>query len=32
MSEVLVLGVVLKDGEVSLIGPDREVPLGSRIL
>jgi tRNA-binding protein len=32
MSEVLVLGVVLEDGGVALIGPDREVPPGSRIL
>ncbi len=32
MSEALVLGVVLEDGEVALITPDREVPLGSRIL
>lgn len=32
MSEVLVLGVVLEKGEVALIGPDREVPLGSRVL
>ncbi len=32
MSEVLVLGVVLDDGEVSLIQPDRDVPLGKRIL
>ncbi|EOC99237.1 tRNA-binding protein [Caldisalinibacter kiritimatiensis] len=32
MSEVLVLGVVLNDKEVSLIQPDREVPLGKRIL
>lgn len=32
MSEVLVLGVVLEDGEVALITPDRKVPLGSRIL
>ena len=31
MSEVLVLGVVLDDGEVVLIQPDREVPLGKRI-
>ncbi len=31
MSEVLVLGVVLNDGEVVLIKPDREVPLGKRI-
>ncbi|AFY32294.1 tRNA-binding protein [Calothrix sp. PCC 7507] len=32
MSEVLVLGVVLDDGDVVLIQPDREVPLGKRIL
>ncbi|MCF4970348.1 tRNA-binding protein [Nostoc sp. CMAA1605] len=32
MSEVLVLGVVLDDGEVALIQPDRDVPLGKRIL
>ncbi len=32
MSEVLVLGVVLDDGEVVLIQPDRDVPLGKRIL
>lgn len=32
LSEVLVLGVVLEDGEVALIRPDREVPLGKRIL
>ena len=31
MSEVLVLGVVLKDGEVVLIQPDREVDLGKRV-
>jgi len=31
MSEVLVLGVVLDDGEVVLIQPDREVPLGKRV-
>ncbi len=31
MSEVLVLGVVLDDGEVVLIQPDREVTLGNRI-
>ena len=31
MSEVLVLGVVLDDGEVVLIQPDKEVPLGKRI-
>ena len=32
VSEVLVLGVVLDGGRVVLIGPDRDVPLGSRIL
>ena len=32
MSEVLVLGVVLDDGQVVLIQPDRNVPLGNRIL
>ncbi|MEA5564201.1 MULTISPECIES: tRNA-binding protein [unclassified Anabaena] len=32
MSEVLVLGIVLDDGEVALIQPDRDVPLGKRIL
>jgi tRNA-binding protein len=32
MSEVLVLGVVLNDGEVVLIQPERDVPLGKRIL
>lgn len=31
-SEVLVLGVVLNDGAVVLIQPDRDVPLGKRIL
>ncbi len=31
MSEVLVLGVVLEYGEVVLIQPDREVPLGKRV-
>ncbi len=31
MSEVLVLGVVLDDGEVVLIQPDREVTLGKRV-
>ncbi|MGH9261188.1 MAG: tRNA-binding protein [Acidimicrobiales bacterium] len=30
-SEVLVLGVMLGEGDVVLIAPDREVPLGSRI-
>ncbi|MBW4591809.1 MAG: tRNA-binding protein [Brasilonema angustatum HA4187-MV1] len=32
MSEVLVLGVVLDDAEVVLIQPEKEVPLGKRIL
>jgi len=32
MSEVLVLGVVLEDGAVALIQPDRSVPLGLRVL
>jgi len=32
LSEVLVLGVVVNDEEVVLIGPDRTVPLGMRIL
>jgi tRNA-binding protein len=32
LSEVLVLGVVLDDSKVVLIQPDREVPLGKRIL
>ena len=31
MSEVLVLGVILNDGEVVLIQPDREVDLGTRV-
>ncbi|PNW42647.1 UNVERIFIED_CONTAM: molecular chaperone [Euhalothece sp. KZN 001] len=31
MSEVLVLGVVLEDGEVALIQPDRAVKLGKPI-
>jgi len=30
-SEVLVLGLPDADGEVVLIGPDREVPLGGRM-
>ena len=32
LSEVLVLGVVLDDSKVVLIQPDREIPLGKRIL
>jgi tRNA-binding protein len=32
MSEVLVLGVVLADGDVVLIQPDQPVPLGKRVL
>lgn len=32
MSEVLVLGVVLDNKEVALVHPDRDVPLGLRIL
>ena len=32
MSDVLVLGVVLEDGDVALITRDRKVPPGSRIL
>jgi len=31
-SEVLVLGAVFEEGKVSLLSPDHEVPLGSRIL
>lgn len=31
VSEVLVLGVMQGEGEVALIGPDREVPLGRRV-
>ena len=30
-SEVLTLGVVLGDGDIALVHPEREVPLGSRI-
>ena len=30
-SEVLTLGVVLRDGDIVLVHPEREVPLGSRI-
>lgn len=32
MSEVLVLGVVLENEQVVLIQPDRDIPLGKRIL
>ena len=32
MSEVLVLGVVMDRGEVALVQPDRDVPIGLRIL
>ena len=31
MSEVLVLGVPDGDGQVVLVGPDQEVPLGGRL-
>lgn len=31
MSEVLVLGVVVENGEVVLIQPDKDVPLGKKI-
>lgn len=31
-SEVLVLGAVFDGGKVSLLSPDHEVPLGSRVL
>jgi tRNA-binding protein len=31
MSEVLVLGVSGDDGGIVLVGPDRAVPLGSRL-
>jgi len=31
MSEVLVLGVPDFDGEVVLIGPDTDVPVGGRV-
>ncbi|GAA6616852.1 tRNA-binding protein [Scytonema sp. NUACC26] len=31
ISEVLVLGVVIENGEVVLIQPDRNVPLGQKI-
>jgi len=30
-SEVLTLGVILREGDICLVHPDREVPLGSRI-
>lgn len=30
-SEVLTLGVMLGDGEIVLVQPDRDVPLGTRI-
>jgi len=30
-SEVLILGLVPNDKEVVLVGPDREVPLGTRL-
>ena len=30
-SEVLVLGVILEDGKVALLQPDRETPLGYKI-
>lgn len=32
MSEVLVLGVLLDDDNVALVQPDRDVPLGRRVL
>ena len=32
MSEVLVLGIVVEEGDVVLVAPDREVPLGTRML
>ena len=31
ISEVLVLGVVLEDNKIVLVGPDRETPLGLRV-
>lgn len=31
VSEVLTLGVVLGEGDIVLVHPDRDVPLGSRI-
>ena len=31
MSEVLVLGLTLRDGEVVLLGPGHDVPLGGRM-
>jgi tRNA-binding protein len=32
MSEVLVLGIMVDKGDVVLVQPDREVPLGKRLL
>ena len=32
MSEVLILGGVLDDGAVVLVQPDRDIPLGTRVL
>jgi tRNA-binding protein len=32
ISEVLVLGVVFENGDVALVKPDREAPLGARLL
>ncbi|MEB3343366.1 tRNA-binding protein [Okeania sp.] len=32
MSEVLLLGIVMEHGEVALVQPDRNVPIGLRIL
>lgn len=31
MSEVLVLGLAREDGQVSLLSPDHQVPLGSKV-